>query len=132
MSLYLLTSSTAVQNGPPAPVQPLSESDRQNITVISSGGFPPPGTPVQVAEKQAFVLTVKGTGNVSASAQMVGSNDPYFCTNGNYVTLGDPIHATGSTSAVASMGGTAPFAYFGAFITAISGVNATAAVTMSA
>lgn len=132
MSLYLLASGNVIQTGPQKSVQPLSEQDRQNITVISTGGNPPPGTPVQVAEKQAFTLTVRGIGAVSASAQIVGSNDQHFPQTRNFVPLGDPISASGSGIGVASAAGTTPYAYFGAYITALTGVNAVAEVDMSA
>lgn len=75
----------------------------------------------------AFILTVTGSGAVSASAQIVGSNDGI-----NFVNYGSVISAA-SAATVSSQAqqGTTPFQVLCAIITAISGTNASASVTVS-
>lgn len=83
------------------------------------------------AASQGFQLTVTAPGgvNVSAGAQIVVSND-----GANWTNLGTAMSATsaaGSSSAISS-NSNAPYQYFAAYITAISGTGAVANVTMCA
>ncbi len=119
MSVYGLANNisaaqTAGNVGQSAnPIVPMPASE--------AGAGTPPVTHV-------FVLTVTGSGNVSATAQPVGSNDGV-----NFVNYGSPIVAA-SLQTVSSQAqvGNSPFAYLSAFVSAISGTNASATVTVSA
>lgn len=75
---------------------------------------------------QIFVLLVAGSGAVSASAQIVGSNDGV-----NFVNYGAAVAAAAApTVSAQAQAGTSPFQYYSAIITAISGTNAVASVTV--
>lgn len=85
------------------------------------------------AQTQAFELTVSGVGAVSASAQIIVSNDTGADPNTyNWVAYGDPITAAGTDRAMTVSGGTQPWRNYAAYITAISGTNAEATLRMSA
>jgi len=75
---------------------------------------------------QAFELLVVGTGAVGATVQIVASNDGQ-----NWTNYGAPIAASGTGSATTIAYGAAPFAFWGATVTAISGTGAAVTVTMS-
>lgn len=95
----------------------------------------PPGTnnPNLPPQQQTFEVEVAGVGAVSASAQIVVSND-----NGpdpslyNWVNYGDAIAAAGTNVGLGIGGGSQPWRAYGAYLTAISGTNAAATVRMSA
>lgn len=112
----------------------------QNVTVSQTvgavGGNQNPIVSMPTAENgsgappssHAFVLTVTGSGNVSATAQPVGSNDGI-----NFVAYGSPIVASSlQTVSSQAQAGTTPFEFLGAYVSAISGTNASATVTASA
>lgn len=107
----------------------------QDVTAVSIHGgrnqaAKPPGAnnANSPTPTQQFQLIVRGVGDVSATAQPAGSNDGV-----TWVDVGSPL-AAGTDTDVSSVGGTStsPFSYFGAYITAISGTDAEATVTMSA
>lgn len=77
--------------------------------------------------QQTFFLTVNGVGAVSATAQPMVSNDRV-----NWLNYGAPITAAGTTTGVAAQTGNQVWEYYGAVLTAISGTNASAKLTMSA
>lgn len=77
------------------------------------------------APQQTFVLTVTGTGALSATAQVMVSND-----GDNWLNYGAPITATNGVPAAQT--GNQVWEYFGAVLTAISGTNAGAKLVMSA
>lgn len=119
MATYkLLTNVTAVQPVPTAARGP------QNPAVPHG-----PTNPNMPAQSQQFQLTVDGVGAVSATAQLVGSNDGGL----HWYSYGDPLVATDTNGAgqkATSLG--SPWKLIGAYITAISGTNAAANLTMSA
>jgi hypothetical protein len=127
LSNYVLLSPTNVVGTlPPAPIaRPISPSQLHSLQVIN-GNPMDPNLPVTPPGQQSFQLVVKGTGAVSAQAQIYGSN-----TGLDWATVGAPITANGTTKATVVANGTVPFAFFGALLTAISGTNAIASVTMS-
>lgn len=112
-----------------------------NVIATKSGGKPqgqsvtPPGptNPNMPPLQQAFQLDVVGVGAVSASAQIVVSNDdgpdPSLY---NWTAYNDPITAAGTDNASNIQAGTQCWKNFGAYITAISGTNASATLRMSA
>ena len=107
-------TATVTQQTPPVPQIPAKY-------------IPGPNTPNFAAQAQSFVLSVVGVGAVSATAQVLASND-----NVNWVPYLDPITATGTTSATATAAGNQPFKWFAANLTALSGTNAAATLTVSA
>lgn len=116
MSVYFLAQNVAAVQTVPVAV------GVANPIVKPSGLGNTPPTP------QTFVLTVQGNGAVSASAQILGSNDGI-----NFVAYGAVIAASSDTT-ISSQAqvGTACYDQYAAIITAISGTNARATVTMSA
>jgi hypothetical protein len=81
-------------------------------------------------QSQGFQLTVKGSaGNVSATAHIVGSNDGI-----TWAETGTTVAATSASlvSSALAASANAPYLWFGAYISAISGTNAKASVTMCA
>ena len=78
---------------------------------------------------QLFQVIVKGTGtgNYTATVQLVGSND-----NTTWLPYGNTISVSGTSPASTSFQGTTPFAFFGAYVTAISGTGASVSVSMNA
>ena len=93
----------------------------QAILNASSTALAGPGS------NQGFQVTVTGSGNVSCTIQPVASNDGI-----NWVNNGSTI-AAGSAANVSSAIGqtTVTNAYVGAFVTAITGTNASANITVS-
>lgn len=118
MALYtLFTGVKAIQTGP-------TSYPNQVVSPIGQN----PNSPTQ---GQAFTLVINGIGNCSATAQIVGSNDGV-----NFLPVGAPIAATGPfadlKAGIQAANTNATFNFFGAYITAISGTNANATLTLSA
>lgn len=127
MSLYtLLNQSNTIGTLPPALIaRPVPVDQQQSLALLTSNPLDP-SLQITPPSQQAFQLTVKGSGTVSATAQIYGSND-----GKNWLTIGSPVTANGTNLASTGALGTVPFAYYGALLTAISGANATATLTMS-
>lgn len=123
MTVYILAKDVAA-------VQTIA-----NVNKIDGTGGPnqlvrPAGddNPNAAAVPTTAQLTVTGSGAVSASAQIVGSNDGQI-----FVLVGSAIAASSALSqSTAGQTSTDAYAYWGAYITAISGTNARATVTLSA
>lgn len=128
MSNYtLLSAVTQILPLPPSPIiRPVSITDAQSIAV-QSGNLQDPNLKITPAATQCFQLVVVGSGAVSAAAQIYGSNDRL-----NWAKVGNPIIASGTNSGTAGGGGSIGYSFFGALLTAISGTNASATVTMNA
>lgn len=119
MALYTIFQNVkAVQTGP-------LSTPNQAVSPQSFGSANSP------ANAQTFTLLVNGIGTCSATAQIMGSNDGI-----NFVTIGAPVTAAAATAdlkagiqgAVAS----STYNYYGGYVTAISGTNAAATLTVSA
>jgi hypothetical protein len=76
---------------------------------------------------QAFQLVETGTGAVTATVQIQSSNDGV-----SWVNYGAAVTLSGTTTAVNSAYGNAPFNCFGAIVTAITGTGAAVTVKMDA
>jgi len=115
MSVYtLVPAQTAVQT--------VANVGWQN-PVVEPDGQLASSPPIE----QAFIVTVTGSGNVSASAQIVGSNDTV-----NWALYGPAIAvASGASPQSQSAVGNIPYQFYSAFLTAISGTGAKATVTMA-
>lgn len=127
MSVYtLLNRAKATATLPPSPVvRPIPVAE-MNLSQVVNGNILDPQTRITPPSQQCFQLVVTGTGAVSASAQLYGSND-----GTNWATIGAPITATGTGTGTVAANGTVNFAFFGALLTAISGTGAVATLTMS-
>lgn len=130
MSIYTLVDrATATGSLPPGKiVRPVPADEAQGLQLqLAGGNLLDPTLQITPPSAQAFQLTVTGTGTVSATAQMVASNDGV-----HWLTIGAPI-AAAAASGNSSAGGlnNSAFSFFGAYITAISGTGAKATVTMS-
>ena len=79
------------------------------------------------ATYQSFQVTVTGSGSVSASAQVVASNDGV-----NWITIGSVISPSGNNSGTAGGNASSPYKWWSAYVTAISGTNASVNVNMCA
>lgn len=81
--------------------------------------------------QQSFQVNLTGTGSISASVQIMASNDGV-----NWVNYGSVIavSGTGSVGSTVSGGGsgTTSYAYFGATVTAISGTGTSVTVLLGA
>lgn len=106
-----------------------------NYKTVSAGPGPVvsvkpfgPTNPDMPAQLQSFQLNVSGVGPLSATAQIVVSND-----GTNWMPYLGAVTAAGNGS-VASAGvqGNGSWRYFGSYLTAISGTNAVADLVMSA
>lgn len=119
----LIVNATAVQT-----VANVENGDGSNVGGVNPSYQPvnPAGSTTPAAN-QGFQLVVTGTGSVSASAQIVVSNDGV-----NWTNLTPAITASAAVGTSSAIGGNSqvPYQYFGAYITAISGTNATATLTM--
>lgn len=119
-SYKLLTNATATISaasiGKPATLPP-------NPVVTAHG----PTNPNMPAQEQAFQLSVVGIGAVSATVQVVVSDDGQ-----TWSAYNDPFTANGTDYATFVTTGSAAHRQFGAYLTAISGTNATANLSMSA
>lgn len=117
MTTYaLLTNVTAVQSAPTTTRGPMNPVQA-----------PGPGNANNPAQEQTFHLVVTGIGAVSVTAQPIVSND-----NVNWIVYGDTITAAGTDRGQISVGGSQAWSWYGAYVTAISGTNASANLTMSA
>lgn len=92
------------------------------VPVLTDGPIPQ----VMVAPEQTFQLTVSGTGPVSATAQVVVSNDRI-----NWFPYGDPVTASGTTKATTGWGGAQNWEAYSAYLTALSGTGAQARLVMN-
>lgn len=128
MTLYvLLERASAIATLPPDPViRPVPVSQQGTLPIVT-GNLMDPHLAITPAFQQAFQITVKGQGAVSASVQMYGSND-----NKNWAKIGAPVNVAGTNVATAGTNGSVGYSFFGALLTAISGTNALATVTMNA
>lgn len=128
MTTYTLFSGlTAIQA---APTTSQGGTVGSNLPSGSQLAFPNGGAggPVTPPTNQTFQLVVVGAGSVSASAQPVVSNDGI-----NWVNYGSAISASSATTvSVGSGTGAAVWAYYAAYLTAISGTGAKATMTMNA
>lgn len=112
---YLAQNVTAVQTTPSLIAQPTLQAPGQ-----------PPGL-------QAFQITVTGTGSVSCTVQIVGTNlVPADGSTPQWVNYGLTFTASGTNTATYGAQGNTPFSYYGAIVTAISGTGAKCTVTVSA
>lgn len=128
MSLYtLLSASNKIGTLPPSPIIRPVPVSQQNTLPVLSGNVLDPNLAISPPENQSFQLTVKGTGAVSATAQVYGSNDKV-----NWVPYGAAITSSGTGTGTNAQGGTTPYAFFGALLTAITGTGATATLVMNA
>lgn len=94
---------------------------------------PGPNNPNMPPQTQAFQLTVSGVGAVSATAQIIVSNDSGGDPSQyDWVNYGDPVSASGTTVGIYPSGGNQPWRHYGAYLTAISGTNAAATLRMMA
>lgn len=98
---------------------------------VTPWGATNPNVPSQ---QQTFELAVVGVGAVSASAQILVSNDSGpDPSQYNWVPYGDPISTQAGTNlAVGSISMNGSWRHFAAYLTAISGTNASATLRMSA
>lgn len=118
MSVYNLCQGISALQG--AGVIGTSTNPIISAPASESGSGSPPSV-------QAFVLLVTGSGSVSATAQIVGSNDGV-----NFVNYGAAIVASAATTVSAQgQGGIVPYQFYAAYITAISGGGAVASVNVS-
>lgn len=113
---------TVAQNAPNRRFGPANVIQPQNQ---GQGSTPSP------TSQQAFVATVSGSGAVSATVQPVVSNDSL-----DWVNYGDPVTVAGTASTdtpvLATWSLTGPFAFIGAYVTAISGAGASCDCRVSA
>lgn len=128
MTAYVLCSTNAV-SGPIGTAQVGSKGMNlpagSNFIDLSIGGALNPVIP---PTNQTFQLIVTGSGNVSATAQPIVSNDGI-----NWTNYGSAISATAAASVSQANGtGSAPWAFYSATITAISGTGAVAKLIMNA
>ena len=129
MSLYTLRTGVIAADLtriPPVVVQPVYVTS-SSVQIQTTGGAPGNAVGYTPPPAQSFQLTVKGNGTVSATTQIVGSND-----GANWTNYGPALTASGATAATVTGFGQSPYAYYGALITQIAGTSAQAAVTMSA
>ena len=91
------------------------------IPNISSTALAGPGS------NQGYEVVVTGSGNVSVTIQPVASND-----GNNWVVNGGTLAVTSGASPQAGIVATSTtLAYVSAFVTAITGTNASATITVS-
>ena len=108
MSLYtLLNNATAVTGAtPPIPIQ---------------------ATNLDLAKPNAVLQAIlTGTGSVTATVNLVGSNDGLNWSNTGVITL------TGTTKAIGFVAQQNPWAYYGATLTALTGTGASVTATLNA
>ena len=117
------------------------------VTTTSTGNVPPIGNGGQIGQPapatsgltvssaQSFLIFVGGAPNgaVSCTVQIVGSNDSAVLTGDTtkWATYGAAVTASGTGTGVTSASGTIPYAYFAAYVTAISGTSAACSVKMN-
>ena len=129
MTVYVLLSGVTAQQGAPGTTEggaPGSNlpTGSQAASVGSSGA----GALAQVPAAQTFHCIVRGTsGSVSATVQPLCSNDGI-----NWLNYGAAIAITsGATPQQGSAIGAGCWAYFSAYVTAISGTGANVACLMN-
>lgn len=128
MSIYqLVTNASAVQTITNVPA--IDGSNGVATPAINQVVQPLTTSANNPTQSQGFEIVVKGSGNVSATATIVGSNDGI-----NWSSTGVTVAATSATNISTGLSSSqnTPYAYFGAYISAISGTGAKASVTMSA
>jgi hypothetical protein len=97
------------------------------MTILQSTSTPATGTSVRVAQtNRTFQATVTGTGAVSATVIVEGSND-----NVGWLEIGT-ITLSGTGSASDGFASNAPWAFVRARCSSISGTGAQAVATMGA
>lgn len=120
---YICRKVTATQAGPTA----------AGSQVVQPYGQPNANTPSPI---QQFTLDVKGIGEVTAAATLLGSNDRIAYERGDYAGMAWSLLATMETDAQSpassALSTQNPFLYFGGYITAITGENAIADLILSA
>lgn len=122
MSKYdLLVNATAT--GVTSPIKPQFQAVKP----------PGPTNPNLPPQQQTFQVEVNGVGPVSASAQIIVSNDagpdPSLY---HWIAYGDPITAAGTPTGQAGASMNGAWRNYGAYLTAISGTDAAATVRMAA
>lgn len=129
MIYTLINAATTVAAGPVGPgIRPVNNQDRQSLPLqAAAGNLLDPNLPITPPEKQFFQLTVAGTGAVSATAQIVGSNDGV-----NWVPYMQVTAGSGTSPQTGGASGTVPYPFYNAYLTAIAGTSAKATLTMSA
>lgn len=120
MATYALLTNVTVVQAAPTPTRP------PNNPAVANG----PNNPNMPPQSQQFQLEVSGIGTVSATVQLVATNDRGSVKN--WYNYGDPLIATGTDLGQKATTLSGPWHEFGAYITAINGTNASANVVMSA
>ena len=121
MTAYpLLTNVTAV--GAAATV------NRQPAFVAAPGGGA--GAPTAPATNESFHAVVTGSGNVSATIHIQVSNDGvnWF----DYPTIGTITITSGGAPQQGNTNGSTPWAFYSAYVSAITGTAASVSLTMNA
>lgn len=129
MTAYTLFNNiTAVQNAPGTTQGNLGVPANVPPGSLAAQMFGGAGSLVAPPAGQAFSLQVDGIGSVSATAQVWASNDGV-----NWVTYGSAITASSVSGAGTNTAtGTGNFQWYTAQLTAISGTQANATLTMNA
>lgn len=122
----LIQGAAAVQT-----IAAVQAADGSNAAAAATNFAVAPDGPDVVShaacQNQGYQVTVKGTGSVSCTVQPVASNDGInWANNGSTIVVASGSNVSTNIGNVAN----APFKYFGAFVTAISGTNAKVTVTM--
>ncbi len=131
MTVYHLCDNIAAAQTLPAqaenPNKPSNLPSGSNFIDLSNGGAL---GPTIAPTNQSFTLVVVGNGGatVSATGQVIASNDGVHWQN-----YGSALSATsGPSPGMANASGSTNFAFYSAFITAITGTGAKASVLMNA
>lgn len=95
-----------------------------NTIVPPATDGPIPQTPI--GNQQTFQLIVAGVNSVSATIQVIVSNDRV-----NWTNYFDPFTVSGTSKVSAGFGGSQNWKYFSAYLTAISGTAASATLLMN-
>ena len=128
MTTYALFAGLTVAQAAPGTTQggPPGGNLPSGANFVNPGGgagqtnSSPPST-------QSFVLVVTGFGYVSASGFVLASNDGV-----NWITYGTLTASSGASPNIQTANGSVTWAYFSAYLSAISGTNAAASLTMNA
>lgn len=129
MAIYRLLDGVTATNSVPPPliVRPISLQERQSLQVQGAGNLLDPALNITPPTQEAFQVEVTGTGLVSCSVQIYGSNDGL-----NWLSIGaviSPASASGKSTAGGFLNSS--LAFYGAVCTAISGTGAKVYCTMS-
>lgn len=129
MSLYTLLNGVAAAQtvASVVPVRPIPVEERNGLQLALASNPLDASIAVTPPERQFFQLNVSGIGTVSATAQVVGSNDGVHWINYMQVSAG-----SGSSPQAGGAAGQTPYAYYGAYLLSISGTSARASLTMNA